>query len=118
MHTTIMKLVAIGLLLGAMFWRPYGGYQVLFEFAVFAGALLVIAQSYRLDKFRWGLAFVVIAALFNPISSVAFGFPRIASLLLNATCLALFATSLFVLKTQPRLSIASITDRTPGSLSL
>ena len=116
MPTTIMKLVSIAVLLGAIFWRPYGGYQLLFEFAVFAGAILVIAQSYRLDKFRWGFVFVVIATLFNPVSPLAF--PRIASLLLNATCLALFAMSLFVLKAQPRLSIASITDRTPGSLSL
>lgn len=116
MPTMIMKLVSIAVLLCAMFWRPYGGYQVLFEFAVFAGAALVIVQSYRLDKFRWGLAFVVIAALFNPVSPLAM--PRVASLLLNAICMALFAVSLFVLKNQPRLSIASITDRTPGSVSL
>ncbi len=116
MPTTIMKLLSIAVLLGAMFWRPYGGYQILFEFAVFAGAALVVVQSYRLDKFRWGLAFVVIAALFNPVSPLTV--PHVAFLLLNAICLALFAVSLFVLKTGPRLSIASITDRTPGSLSL
>jgi hypothetical protein len=111
-----MKWVSIAALFSAILWRPSAGYELLLQFAVCVGAILVIGQSYRVDKFRWGIVFIVVALLFNPLAPPAMS--RSLFLWLATICLALFATSLFALKTQPRLSIASITDRTPGSQSL
>lgn len=116
MLTKIMKWASIAALLAAILWRPSAGYELLVQFAVCVGAILVIGQSYRVDKFRWGIVFIVVAVLFNPVAPPAMS--RSAFLWLAAVCLALFTASLFALKTQPRLSIASITDRTPGSESL
>ena len=115
MPTTIMKWISIAALLAAIVWRPSAGYDLLLQFAVCAGAILVIAQSYRVDKFRWGIVFIVVALLFNPINPIAPpAVSRTTFLWLAAICLALFAASLIALKTRPRLSMASITDRTPG----
>ena len=61
--------------------------------------------------------FLAVAVFFNPIQPVAFS-PGV-SLVVNAITLVLFMVSLGRgLKTKPRLSIASIADRTPGSESL
>jgi hypothetical protein len=49
---------------------------------------------------------------------VPFGFSIASTLVVDTLALILFAGSLKVLKTPPRLSIASITDRMPGSESL
>lgn len=116
MLTKIMKWISIAALLAALLWRPSGGYQLLLQFAICAGAILVVVQSYQVDKFRWGMVFIVIATLFNPISSP--GLSPNVFLWLDAISVGLFAVSLVVLKTQPRLSIASITHRTPGSEAL
>ncbi len=116
MTTKIMKFVSIAALLIALLWRPSAGYLLLLQFTVFAGAILVAAQGYRLDRVRWGFAFAAIAALFNPLMPPEYS--RNVFLVLDAICITLFAASFYVLKTQPRLSIASITDRTPGSVSL
>jgi len=60
--------------------------------------------------------FVAIACVFNPVRPVAVS-PSVF-LFLDALTLVLFMVSLRALGTQPRMSIASITDRTPGSESL
>ena len=116
MTTKIMRLVSIALLLGAMLWRPSSGYQVVLHFIVCATALVVMVQSYRLDKVRWSFAFAVIAALFNPVTSPEF--PAAIFLLLEAICIGLFAVSLYALRTQSQLAMDAISDRTSGSLSL
>jgi CheY-like chemotaxis protein len=59
--------------------------------------------------------FVLIAILFNPIWMVRLS--TTFSLWLDVSCLTAFA-ALLLLKSQPTLSIPSITDKTPGSESL
>jgi len=114
-----MKSVSIAaLLLAAMSWRSLTSYQLLLlDLAVFMGAVVVAQQAVRAKRYLWTAAFVAIALLFNPVVPV----PRPTAdlfLLMIFVCLAPFAFSLAALKTQPILSIASITDRTPGSQSL
>jgi hypothetical protein len=118
MLATIMKSVSIAaLLLAAMSWRSGVNHQLLLELAVFMGALVVAQQAVQAKHHRWTAAFVAIALFFNPVVPV----PRPTGglfLLMIFVCLAPFAISLTALKTQPSLSIPSITDRTPGSEAL
>ncbi len=117
MFATIMKSVSIAaLLLEAMSWRSAGNYH-LPDFVVCMGAIVVVMQAVRAQQYLWAAGFLAIAVIFNPVVLVL----RLSgglSLLLVSACIALFAVSLVALKTQPLLSIPSITDRCPGSESL
>ena len=113
-----MKWVSIvALLLAATTWRSVADYQLLLQFAVCIGAITVVMQALRETEYRWAAGFVTLALLFNPVVPV-FKFSGPFSLLLVLLCIAPFAASLAALKTRPRLSIPSITYRTPGSESL
>jgi hypothetical protein len=79
------------------------------------GAIAVVTQAARAQRYTWVVVFLVIATLLNPI--LTGGLPRQVFLWTDVACLVAFAASLF-LKNKPILSIASITDRTPGSESL
>jgi hypothetical protein len=81
-----------------------------------AAATMVILQAASVRECRWVAVFCVVACLFNPV--LPFGFSTAPTLVMNTLALILFALSLKLLKTPPRLSIASITDRMPGSESL
>ncbi len=116
MFTRIMKWVSIAALLLAVLRLPTGSYQVLFEVVVCMSGLLAATQAVRAGKYLWATGFVAIAVLFNPVVPVALA--RRTFLWLDLVCLLTFLISLAALKTQPTLSIPSITDRTPGSESL
>ena len=118
MLAKIMKWVSIAaLLLAAMFWRSAANYQLLLDFAVCMGAIVVAMQAVRAKEYLWATGFVAIALLYNPVVPVL----RLSgewSQLLVFVCTVPFAISLAALKTSPLLSIPSITDRNPGSESL
>jgi len=117
MIVKLIKWITIAALFSALFWQPFAENRVLLQYVVWAGAIVVFAQALRAGKYLWIGLFLAVAVFFNPIRPVAFS-PRV-SLLVNAITLVLFMVSLGRgLKTKPRLSIASITDRTPGSESL
>jgi hypothetical protein len=65
----------------------------------------------------WAGGFAAIGLLFNPLVPV-FPFGGEWGRLLVLLTLVPFAVSLITLRTQPLLSIPSITDRNPGSESL
>lgn len=118
MFATIMKSVSIAaLLLAAMSWGSASRNQLWLDLTVFMGAFVVAQQAVRAKRYVWTAAFVAIALLFNPVAPV----PRPTGdlfLLMIFVCLAPFAISLAALRTQPLLSMPSITDRTPGSEAL
>jgi uncharacterized protein DUF6804 len=117
MFANTMKWVSISALLLAAFWRSAANYQLLLNFVISLGAVVVIMQAVRAREYRWAAGFGVIALLFNPV--VRFWGPSgVLPLLIVAASIASFAISLVALKTRPLLSIPSITDRTPGSESL
>jgi hypothetical protein len=121
MLTTFMKWIASAALLGGLVLLAFPGayargYQVGLLILIPAAATVVIFQAAFLREYRWVAAFGVVACLFNPV--VPFGFSAAPNLVVNTLALILFALSLKLLKTPPRLSIASITDRMPGSESL
>jgi hypothetical protein len=80
------------------------------------GAVFVLIRAVRLREHYWTVGLVAIALLFNPVIPL----PASPSIIigLELACILAFLASLFVLRSQPLLSIPSITDRTPGSESL
>ena len=115
MFAKIIKTVAAVGLLTALFWRS-PNYAALLSFFVCVAALVVIGQAIQSRNPIWIATFVAVCALFNPVFPVPMS--RNAFLITDIVCAALFATSLVLIKTMPRMSILSITDRTPGSESL
>ncbi len=116
MLTKIMKWVSIAVLLLAVLRLPAASYQVVLEIVVCVSGLLVVTQAVRAGKYLWAAGFVAIAVLFNPVVPAVLS--RKVFLWLDWLCLAAFLLSLAALKRQPRLSMPSITNRTPGSESL
>lgn len=116
MLTTIMKWASVVVLLAAMFIRPTAGFALFVQFVVCAAAVMVVVQSFQIGKTAAAIVFMAVATFFNPI--VPLGFPPALLLGIRGFCLALFLISVLTFRAQPRLSMASITDRTPGSESL
>jgi Family of unknown function (DUF6804) len=116
MFTKIMKFVCAGVLLLTAFWVATPGVKILLDIVICVGALMVAMQAVARSKHLWAGGFVVIAVLFNPVLPIALS--RNVFFVLDVTCLLAFLISLETLKSQPVLSIPSITNRTPGSQSL
>ena len=73
-------------------------------------------SAVRLRKHYWMVGLLAIAVLFNPLAPLPVSSTLIMGL--ELACTLAFLASLFALRSQPILSIVSITDRTPGSESL
>jgi hypothetical protein len=116
MLTTIMKYVAIAALLVGIFWRLSPNLRIYLDFVIAAGALFVLVQAASLRKYWWIVAFLTIACLFNPIQAVRFSSEVLVTV--QVMSVALFAISLHLLRTNPRMTIASITEGNPRSESL
>ncbi|HWR15430.1 MAG TPA: DUF6804 family protein [Terriglobales bacterium] len=116
MATKIVKYLSIVALLIAVLWRGSLDYRLILAFVVCWGAIIVVRQAFRSHCYGWAFGFFLIAILFNPIW--IFRFPAGVTLWVDVVCLTAFAASLILLKSQPVLSIPSITDRTPESESL
>ncbi len=121
MLTKIVKWITMAALLtAAMLWRSAANSQLpqfLLGFVVCFGAAVVAIQAVRAQKYVWAGGFAVIALLFNPLVPVL-PFDGEWGRLLVMGSIVPFAVSLAALRTQPLLSIASITGRNPGSESL
>ena len=115
MFTTVLKAIAVVGLIIALFWRS-PNYEALLSFLVCMAALVVVGQAIQLKNYVWIAVFLAVCALFNPVFPVTMSSK--VHLTANIVCAGLFASSLLLLKTLPRMSVASITDRTPGSESL
>ena len=116
MATKIAKCVSITALLVAVWWRSYPSYRVVLAFVICWSAIMVARQAARAQRYFWVSAFALIALVFNPIWMLRLS--ATYSLWLDVACLTAFAASLLLVKSQPLLSIPSITDRNPRSESL
>jgi Family of unknown function (DUF6804) len=114
--TKIMKLVCAGVLLLTALWVASPGVKILLDILICVGAITVATEAVARPKYLWAAGFVAISLLFNPIVPVALS--RNVFFVLDVACLLAFLISLEALKSQPILSIPSITNRTPGSQSL
>ena len=106
MLTKIMKWASIAGLFLAVLWRPSGNFQLLLEFVVCAGAILVALDAVRAEEYVWATGFVAIALLFNPVAPVVLS--REMFFWLGWVSVATFLASLVVLKPKPRLSLESL----------
>src|SRR4051812_41161402 len=111
MLTTIMKYIVIVTLLANVFLQLTPNLRSYLDFVVAAGAVFVAVQAINLRKYLWVGAIVVIFSLFNPFWSIGFSLRTMVPLQNYGT--AAFAVSLQMLKTRPRLTLASITDANP-----
>jgi len=111
-----LKLFAVLSFFGVLLVLPQDAVlAVLMQLVVCGAAMFVLARSFQNRRPALGAAFVLVAAVFNPFILYGLAWPLFATL--TAAVFGLFA--LFVMTEQrQRLSIASITDRTPGSESL
>src|SRR5581483_8164153 len=71
MFSSVANSVSIIALLAALRWQSSGSWRFGLRVAICMGAVVAVVQSYRKDKFRWGIAFLVIATIFNPFAPVA-----------------------------------------------
>lgn len=117
MLTKISKWFAITALVALIvLWRSSDNRTLLAGFAVCAGAAVATIEAVRARSYVWMAIFLGIALLFNPLVVIALSRP--AYLASYLACLAAFLLSMRMAPPAPRLSMASITDRTPGSESL
>ena len=118
MRTRLVKWLCIAVLfLAFVSGRLIADYELALRVVVSAGAAIVAVQAFHAARRRWAAGFLVIAFLFNPAIPV-FRLAGGVGLLAIVLAAAAFALSLTALKSQPLLSIPSITDRNPGSQSL
>ena len=116
MLTKVIKGSAIAALIGGSLLRSAPDYALPLQFAVVAAAVVVLTQAATMRRYVWMALFLVVACLFNPVVPVPFS--SYISAVVSTFAVLLFFFSLELLKPRPRLSIASITDRMPGSESL
>ena len=117
MIAEVMKLLAaVGALLVAALPKPGAAYQVALECVVCLCSVMVVREAALARKYFWLIAFGAIAVLFNPVVPVVPSHK--VSIWLDLVCVLMFLASLAVLHARPAFSIPSITDRTPGSVSL
>jgi hypothetical protein len=98
-------LAALGLMAA---FRFEGGVRLLELFVVCGAAALVLMEAIRSGKYLWAIAFALIAGYFNPIFPVETS--HVAELTIVLTCIVVFASSLRYLKSEPRMSLATVTD--------
>ena len=116
MLTKIVKWTAIAALIGGAFDRSWANLELVLQFAISAAAVVALAQAASMRRYIWMSLFILVACLFNPFFPV----PMTAYIsgIASTFAVLLFFFSLDLLQPKPRPTIASITDRLPGSESL
>jgi len=118
MRTRLVKWLCIAALFVAfVLWQWIANYEFPLKVVVCLGAAVVAVQAFHSGRNRWAMCFLSIAFLFNPGIPILLLANRLG-LVAIVLAAAAFAVSLTKLKSQPLLSIPSITDRNPGTESL
>ena len=110
MLTKVMMWVSITVVLLALLELSITSDKVLLQTVICASGFLVIRQAIRAGQYVLATGFLPIIVLFSPISPI----PDSAGafLWLNWIGLVAFLVAVIALKTEPTLSIPSITNRT------
>jgi Family of unknown function (DUF6804) len=116
MLTKILKCCSVIALLAVIVLRPSAGYVLLTQFLVCAAAIMATVESLQGGKPVPAVVFVLLAIAFNPV--LPLGMSQGVFLGTATIALGMFMVSILTFRPRPRLSMASITDRTPGSESL
>jgi hypothetical protein len=116
MLTKIIKWSAIAALIAGAFSRSLPDLGLVLQFVVAAAAVVIFTQAAMMRRYARMTLFLVLACLLNPVVPIPFS--NYVSGIVSVFGVLLFFFSLWLLQPKPRLSIASITDRMPGSESL
>jgi Family of unknown function (DUF6804) len=116
MLTTIMKYAAILALLIGIFWHAPANLRSCLDFIISGAAVFVLVQAFNLRKYVWTAVFLAIACIFNPVYFFGFSFGVLIGLQVMSA--ALFAVSLQMVRSGPRMTIDSITEANPRTESL
>jgi uncharacterized membrane protein YccC len=108
MYSKIVKWACLAAVVLAAAVLLHGVPQILLQFVVCGGALFVMLEAFRSQKYLWAAAFALIALYFNPI--VPFEISRMASLPVQFVAAAAFLGSTRYVKPAPKMSLATITD--------
>lgn len=116
MFTSVTKVLAALALLIGLFSHSAADYRKVVLIVVWLAALVVLAQAFQRSNYFWAGVFLAVACVFNPVLPIML--PASVGLLSEMAAAILFMISLAVLRSKPRLSIASITAPGAGSESL
>jgi hypothetical protein len=116
MFTKTVKWTAIAALIGGAILRSSTDVALLLQFVAVAASIVVLTQAATMGRYIWMILFLGVACMFNPVFPIPFS--NYVFWIASIFAVSLFFFSLEVLKQEPKLSIASITDRMPGSESL
>jgi uncharacterized membrane protein YccC len=108
MYSRIVKWICIAALVLTAAVMLHGAPQILLQFVVCGGAIFVMMEAFRSQKYMWAAAFAMVAIYFNPI--VPLEVSRMASLPIELACAAAFLASTRFVKPMPKMSVATITD--------
>src|SRR5512142_1066768 len=115
MHTLakILKFSSLIALVVAFVLRASAGYAVLTQFLVCAAAIMAALESFQTRKPALAIVFILVALGLNPVFPLSMSQPVFWGAAIIA--FGMFLLSIMTFRARPRLSMASITDRTPGS---
>ena len=117
MLTKVFKCSSVIALLAVVVLRPSAqGYALLMQFLVCAAAIMAAVESFQTRKPALAIGLILVAIVFNPLFPLRM--PQLLFLGTATGALGIFIFSIVTFRSRPRLSMASITDRTPGSESL
>ena len=116
MLAKIFKYIAVMSLLAVVTLRPSPGYALIAQFVVCAAATMAAVESFQTRKLFVAIVFTLVALAFNPVFPLSVSQPVLLSA--EIVAVGIFTVSIVTFRARPRLSVASITDRTPGSESL
>ena len=116
MLTKILKCCSVIALLAVVVLRPSAGYALATQFLVCAAAIMAAVESFQTRKPALAIGLMLVAIAFNPVFPLRM--PQLLFLGTATVALGIFMLSIVTFRSRPRLSMASITDRTPGSESL
>jgi hypothetical protein len=114
--TKIMKWVSISMLSLAVLQLRVASHPILLELVVCVSGLLIAAQAIRVGRYSWGVGFLAIAVLFNPVIPIASAGRDV--LWIDGVGLAAFLAAAVAFKTRPALTVLSITSHLPRRESL
>jgi len=112
MFTKLMKWFSVAALALGLFWGSSAGFRIGTETVVCVVALVMVMQAFRTGEYFWGVGFVTLTVLFNPI--VPLTLSRQVFLGLEWVSIAVLLASVLFLRWQPSLSLPSTTGRTSG----
>jgi magnesium-transporting ATPase (P-type) len=116
MFTNVTKVLAALALVAGLFSHSAADHRKLIFLVVWMAALVVLSQAFHRSNYFWAAVFLAVACVFNPFVPIML--PASVGLLSEMAAAILFMISLAVLRSKPRLSIASITAPGAGSESL